>query len=315
MIVGVSVVRNEADIIETMVRQNLHYLDHLVIIDNGSVDGTPDIVTRLHREGLSCELRFDDRRNHQQHAILTDFVRNAAQDFDPKRLVFLDGDEFLDGDRDAVVDEFTNSPDVLNIPWKTYVPTPQDDPAAKTVLSRIKHRRKSEDPQYFKASIPHALCQSIQVGRGSHNVRENGRKRRGVPAQAATIAHFPVRNAQQLVGKILIGSWKIRMRKHSRGEARHWMDLANEFRQSPSLSDSRFFEIASTYANQSKSDLVLDPIDVKFDEMAVESPRNDGLLLTDIMEFTEELVAQYGYTRSIRQRAGDWIRTMFRGEP
>jgi len=313
MILGVSVVRSEADIIETMVRQNLHYLDHIVVIDNGSIDGTPDVIRRLQSEGLPCELRIDTRQNHQQHTILTEFVRGSSQDFAATRIVLIDGDEFIDGDRDAVVEEFKTSSDVLNIPWKTYVPTPEDDTSGRTVLSRIGHRRAFEDPQYSKASIPQNLCSSIKVGRGSHSVRRNRKRVRGVPARHISIAHFPVRSPEQLVGKILLGSWKIRMRRHSTGEANHWMDLARELRQSPHLSHERFFEVASTYANQSKGTLVFDPLDVKFDETLAEPYRERGMLLTDIVEFTEHLVAQYGYRRNMRQRAGDWVRSVLSG--
>lgn len=313
MILGVSVIRNEADIIETMVRQNLNYLDHLVVIDNGSIDGTPDIIRRLQSEGLSCELRFCTRQNHQQHAILTDFVQGSVREFSATRVVLIDGDEFIDGDRDAVVEEFNTSSDVLAIPWKTYVPTQDDDRTGRTVLSRIRHRRAFECPQYVKASIPKDLCGLIKVGRGSHSVRRNGKKVRAVSARNISIAHFPVRSPEQLVGKVLLGSWKIRMRKHSSGEAGHWMDLARELRQTPHLSDERFFEIASTYANQSRATLVFDPVDVKFDEMLAEPYREPGMLLRDVVEFTEQLVAQHGYRRNMRQRAGDWVRSVFSG--
>ncbi|MEM6758520.1 MAG: glycosyltransferase family 2 protein [Pseudomonadota bacterium] len=313
MILGVSVVRNEADIIETMVRQNLYYLDHIVMIDNGSIDGTPDIIRRLQSEGLSCELRIDTRQNHQQHMILTEFIQRTTQEFSATRIVLIDGDEFIDGDKDAVVEELRTSSDVLNIPWKTYVPTPNDDTSERTILSRIGHRREIEDPQYSKASIPQSMCSSIKVGRGSHSVRQNRKRVRGVPARNISFAHFPVRSPQQLVGKILLGSWKIRMRKHSRGEANHWMDLARELQQTPDLSDARFFEIASYYANQSKGTLVFDPQNVKFDETLIEAYREPDVLLRDIVEFTEQLVTQHGYRRNIRQRTGDWVRSVFSG--
>ena len=308
MIIGVSVVRNESDIIEAMLRQNLFYLDRLFVIDNGSIDGTPDIVARLQAEGLGCELLTDTRRHHQQHHILTEFVREAPKKYDAQRIVFLDADEFLCGDRRSFTDEMSGSRDVLHIPWKTYVPSPDDDPSALSVLSRIKHRREFESPQFSKVTLPCNLDGKIQVGRGSHSIRHDGKKIVGQEAKSVCIGHFPVRTPQQLLGKILLGSWSIRMRKHSLGEANHWIDLSQEFQNHPELDDERFFEIAANYASDQKSALVLDPIEIKFDENLIENRDLEDVLLRDIVQFTEHLVAQHGYKRTTRQKIGAWIK-------
>ena len=49
----VSMVRNEADVIESFVRHNLQVADVLYCIDHASTDGTSDILANLQREGLS----------------------------------------------------------------------------------------------------------------------------------------------------------------------------------------------------------------------------------------------------------------------
>ena len=308
MIIGVSVVRNESDIIEAMLRQNLFYLDRLIVIDNGSIDETPNIVSRLQAEGLSCELHADTRRNHQQHHILTEFIRETRKKYDAKRIIFLDADEFLCGDRHVFTDEMNPSHGVLHIPWKTYVPSPDDDPLALSVLSRIKHRREFESPQFSKVTLPCNLDGNIEVGRGSHSIRHDGQKVVGREAESVCIGHFPVRTPQQLLGKILLGSWNVRMRKHSMGEANHWMDLSREFQSHPDLDNERFYEIAAGYASDQKSALVLDPIEIQFDESLIEIRNLEDVLLRDIVQFTEHLVAQHGYEQTTRQKIGAWIK-------
>ena len=55
MIVVISRLKNSADIIETWVRANAAVADKFVVIDNGSSDGTPQILTMLKMEGYDIE--------------------------------------------------------------------------------------------------------------------------------------------------------------------------------------------------------------------------------------------------------------------
>ena len=54
---GVSMVRNEADVIELWARYNLRALDSLHVIDHGSEDNTVVILQQLQAEGLIERLR------------------------------------------------------------------------------------------------------------------------------------------------------------------------------------------------------------------------------------------------------------------
>jgi hypothetical protein len=49
-IVGLCIAKNEADIIEAMVRHNLGFLDQLHVVDNDSADATPGILAALEGE-------------------------------------------------------------------------------------------------------------------------------------------------------------------------------------------------------------------------------------------------------------------------
>ncbi len=54
-VVGVSRVLDEADVIEPFIRHHAALLDHHIVLDNGSTDGTVDILRALHDEGVSLE--------------------------------------------------------------------------------------------------------------------------------------------------------------------------------------------------------------------------------------------------------------------
>ncbi len=309
MILGVTVVRNEADIIETMVRHNLHYVDHLVVIDNDSLDETSQIVRRLQNEGLACELRVDYRRNSVQHIIFTEFLNSCESEFNAERVILLDADEFIKSDREAFRDEMLNTSEVIDLPWLTYVPTPSDDQSALTVLSRITHRRLVEDPQYTKTTVPKQYFRSSQLGPGSHGFKVNGRKVKGKTSSTIQLAHFPVRTSEQLLGKVLLGSWSVRTRKHLRSEAFHWTALAKQFCASPTISIDELSDIARNYASKSTSELIYDPLEVHFDETRVADVDAKAVLLRDITRFTEELVCRIEQKRTVLQKLRDWART------
>ena len=74
---GVSMVRNEADVIEAFVRHNLGVLDGLAIVDHGSFDGTTEILAELQREDLSLRIVRDD--DGRLKAIVEDADANDAQ--------------------------------------------------------------------------------------------------------------------------------------------------------------------------------------------------------------------------------------------
>ena len=57
----VSMVRNEADVIESFVRHCLSFADFIFVVDHMSVDDTGDILKALMQEGLPVMVRrFED---------------------------------------------------------------------------------------------------------------------------------------------------------------------------------------------------------------------------------------------------------------
>ena len=55
-LVGVGMVKNEADVVETSIRHNLRFLDEMIVLDHDSTDATPTILSSLVDEGLPLKL-------------------------------------------------------------------------------------------------------------------------------------------------------------------------------------------------------------------------------------------------------------------
>ena len=79
MIAMTMMVRDEADIVSAMIRHHLDQgVDLFLVTDNGSVDGTREILESFSRAG-SIELAHDPRHLKQQHEVVTRMSREAAR--------------------------------------------------------------------------------------------------------------------------------------------------------------------------------------------------------------------------------------------
>lgn len=287
--VSVSVIKNEADVIEAMVRHNTQFLDFMTFFDNGSVDGTLEILHALRDEGLPIDVRQDLRMGHPQTRIINSFVRSA--DCDRTAYVFaLDADEFISCDLADFRAFIATAPGSFLMLWKTYVPTEGDDPDAPHVLSRITHCRRREPSRgsSFKAVLSPLNIGHIRFRNGNHSLD----KAEATAAPNIRLAHFPVRSAEQLACKVLLGSWNIALRGRLGDEALQWFRIADKIRQGgmPTASDLTTF--AASYAAPRRFHIVPDPLlsprlfSLRYSYMA-KSP-----LLSGLIQFTDDLIAQ-----------------------
>lgn len=287
--VSVSMVKNEADVIEAMVRHNAQYLDHMTIIDNGSTDGTLQILTALRDEGLPIDLRVDTSLGHLQTAVINQFV--SSPDCDRSAFVFfLDGDEFLCVDRNEFRAFLATRPASFSMTWKTFVPTPRDNRRDPNVVTRITHARRREPGGfvYTKAVLSPVDEGPIVVRAGSHGFR--GMKL--VPHPTMRLAHFPVRSVQQIACKALLGSWNVQLRGRRRQEAQQWFELADRIREGGLPTAAELRVLGASYAAPRPIRLGADPL-LSPEPFAL---RYTGLakdpLLSGMIDFVDRLVTR-----------------------
>lgn len=280
-LIGLSMVKNESDIIEAFIRHNLDFLDALYIIENGSVDGTREILVGLQREGLPLVIFDDPRFGYFQAEKMTALFRNVCEFIAPDFCFLLDADEFIEAaSREFLEEQLATLPRGVHglMSWKTYVLSPTADLTESNPLRRITYRRKMENPMYYKVVIATNpddnahLC----IAQGNHAVSHADGK--NVPQQVLThfsLAHFPVRSPTQLITKILSG-WLAYLAKDPNNAASapgyQWRSLYQRLAENPDLtlqetsviSLNYYAQPGTEYTTISSENTVLDPMPVSF---------------------------------------------------
>jgi hypothetical protein len=208
-IVAASMVRNESDIIERFVRHTLGWADAILVIDHSSSDGTADILQALCSEGLPIGVVEDKAFGFHQAARMTDAARLAAGMLDAAVFAPVDADEFLldieGGDAAALLRSMA-ADEVLFVQWRSYIPTPGDDPHEPDVLKRIGMRLTDQPPNScVKIFMGGGFAQApgMRISHGNHRAFLGTRRVEAPPVHdRLRLAHYPVRTPAQLASKI-----------------------------------------------------------------------------------------------------------------
>ncbi|MBU0766178.1 glycosyltransferase family 2 protein [Patescibacteria group bacterium] len=251
-IVSISMVRNEADIIEVFVRYHIQFLDRMYIIDHDSDDHTKIILEKLKKEGLPIHICNFSGFAQQQSELITECMREIAKRPEIKWIIPLDADEFIFSKKGSVCDaiDVLGGSHVYRLPWYNFVPTTDDDFSEMNVLKRIQHRLSDPHSYLTKLIVSSKIASSedISISQGNHNIIKNSDKHYPVDiGHDLAIAHFPVRSINQLTRKILL-SWPRNIARGVNNDAWHWQELFGRLKTGESLSQEELCRIAKQYS-------------------------------------------------------------------
>ena len=213
-LVAIAMIGNEADVVEAFVRDNLDYVDHLLIAEHNSLDGTRDILQALVEEGLPLTVTRIETAAFRQAAVTNALLADALARFEPDWVIPLDADEFLDADgRVALEAELARLADShARLRWVQHVPAGGDDAAEQHPARRIRHRYAYTppdpglNPYVWKLALNCRLIRPYldryDLEKGSHRVVFKGvREPSSQPVttlQHTVLRHYPVRSFEQL---------------------------------------------------------------------------------------------------------------------
>jgi hypothetical protein len=254
-IASVSIVKDEADIIEAFVRHNLVFVDRMFIIDDRSSDNTSEILRRLALESPSVTV-LDDGWNgafHQKQRTTAalNLVRKI-EDWDC--VLALDADEFIcTGARSTFESEIRaiapGSPG--GFPAVHYCIHPTDDASIHDPLVRIKHAT-SVSSGIFKSFLTRELLQMEDpaFSDGNHYVLVNGAQiEKSWRLPSVMLAHFPVRSMDQIAIKLLRQYVGWLSRADYEGTLRMSVKAALALKDEPSFALGHSSEVFPLYFN------------------------------------------------------------------
>jgi protein O-GlcNAc transferase len=231
--VGLSMVRNEADVVELWARYNLQVLDQLHVIDHGSQDNTVQLLTLLQAEGLPIVLHHWTDAEHSQAEAMRSVARTLADSGSVDFVVPLDADELLATDRAGLHSALRALPagQVGAMNWRTYMP--DGDEGDPYFFRRMRRHRSHEQKGMAKVIAPAAMLIDHSWQTGNHALFPDG----GGQAVQSTVlpfvlAHYPVRGLTQLQRKVGVGALASRLkRQRFVNESWHWLQIEAELRR------------------------------------------------------------------------------------
>jgi glycosyltransferase involved in cell wall biosynthesis len=222
---GIAMVKDEADVIPGTLRHLADELDRLIVVDNGSTDGTRDILADLTHELPLIVVDDPDPAYYQSRKMSALAEAAAAQGatwivpFDADELWLAEhrlADVLAGCDADIATAELTDH-------YCTALDGPETDPFRSMVWRR---REPAPLPKVAFRWQPGAV-----IHQGNHGVTLPAG---GTEKPLLQVRHFPYRSPQQMVRKARNGAAAYRATDLPEDQGAHWraygalMDLHGE---------------------------------------------------------------------------------------
>lgn len=212
---GIARIKDEADILEATVRRMAGQVDWLLISDNGSTDGTRDILSALARD-LPLKVMDDAEVGYYQARAMTELAAIAG-DNGADWVIPFDADEVWYSPFGRIADVLTEHTGVAVATAELYdhVPTAAD-PQDGDPVERIGWRRREPTPLAKVAARPRPR---VRIHQGNHDA-DHGDRLGGL----LVVRHFPYRSAEQMVRKALNGAAAYAATDLPDDIGKHWRD-------------------------------------------------------------------------------------------
>lgn len=265
-IVMTLLVRDEIDIIRACV--NYHYaegIDFIVATDNGSVDGTVDVLEEYAQQGR-MEVIHEPPGDYSQGAWVTRMARRAGREHGADWVINADADEFFfwrHGNLKAALERVPASTFAISAIRHDFVPL--DRPGAAPAPLEMQYRLTGSRNLFnLKPLIPKAIHRGhpgIIVEMGNHRVSGEGVPQGLAPGEIE-VYHYPIRSYPQFVSKAVnTGSSLEKNRslpKKIAQRPRQWYQLWKEGRLEEEYRARVHFPPAKLLAAVESGDLVHD---------------------------------------------------------
>lgn len=198
--------RNEADILDAQLSFHLNAgVDFFVAIDNGSSDGTSEILESYAREGYVDVTH--DPTDYDEGEWVTRMARRAATEFGADWVINSDADEFWWPRGGSLKDVLAAAPGrygSVRGMWRHFAPRPQGDAffAERMTVRVCNPGAKDNSPYSPRYKTAHRGNPDVEVLPGNHRALGRGLEpiRGWYPIE---VLHFPIRSLRHFTEKYL----------------------------------------------------------------------------------------------------------------
>lgn len=209
-IVMTLLVRDEEDIIEWNLRYHLSRgVDHFVVTDNRSVDGTAEILREYERQGVVTYLH-EPADDFSQDRWVTRMAVLAQSKLHPDWLIHCDADEFWWPERADSLDEpfgsVRRSRRAVRVDRCDFLgPARHEDELFFDRMVYRVRRPRNLLGYPLPPKVAHRPLEEPYIHQGNHRVSTGGRVLRPRRLKEISILHFPARTPDQLRNKVMKG--------------------------------------------------------------------------------------------------------------
>lgn len=222
-VAALMLVKDELDIVEHVVRHLSWNVDEILVLDNGSSDGTAELLRELARE-LPLIVNHDPEVGYRQSEKTT-WLAQVARLHGHAWVLPCDADEFWYQPSGMPIREFLQgvAPDVQVIAAQMFnhIPTALDEPEEPSPFRRLRWRLRGPGalPKVCARTDP-----SLVIHMGNHGCTLNGTM---LTTGGLVIRHFSWRSEQQYVRKIINGARAYAATDLPETTGAHWRMFGN----------------------------------------------------------------------------------------
>jgi len=224
--------RDEADILESMLRFHFDQgVDQIIATDNGSVDGSLEILQRFERRGR-LRLLQEPEHSHDQAVWVTRMARMAAREFNASWVINSDADEFWHPKRGTLHDTLQAIPKAIkaiSIDRSNFLPPPRDAKDRRPFHQRQTLRERQSCNSLGEPLPPKVIHRAhpwVEISDGNHSASVKGEPLPAPASEAIEILHLPIRSYPQFERKIRQGAEALERNKRlDPGIGHSWRSL------------------------------------------------------------------------------------------
>jgi len=198
-VIGIAMVRDEQDIVAQSVGRMLRQVDHVIVADNGSTDGTRDVL-----DSLDVTVVDDPEVGYFQPrkmSALAEMARRMGAEW----VAPFDADEIHCCREGTIADGLKSLPDDVLVSEAIlfdHVAT-GIDPQEENPVRRLSYRRVAPTP-LRKVAV--RAVEGVVINQGNHSAWFPDVQHPSTVTDLMQVRHFPYRSVEQFVSKVRNGA-------------------------------------------------------------------------------------------------------------